>query len=133
MGVRDRRFLQWRFCDKPGSVPRIYAIRDRRTRALQMYFVCELDDKYLWVKDCLHVGSAGDLKRGLLMLAAAARRLGANAVSIEVAGDDAVRRALRRAQYVRRSERPFFAVLHPSSADAVKACSWFITRADEDV
>ena len=133
IGVRDRRFLQWRFCDKPGSVPRIYAIRDRRTRALQMYFVCELDGNYLWVKDCLHAGSAGDLKRGLLMLAAAARRLGASAVSIEVAGNDSVRRALRRAQYVRRSERPFFALLHPSAADAAKAGSWFITRADEDV
>jgi hypothetical protein len=67
------------------------------------------------------------------MLAVAARRLGANAVSIEIAASAAVRRALRRAQYVRRSERPFFAVLHPSTAAAAKACDWFITQADEDV
>jgi hypothetical protein len=133
VGIRDRRFLQWRFCDKPGPAPLIYAIRDRDTRALRMYFVCELRDNFLSVKDCLHAGSETDLKRGLLMLAVAARRLGANAVSIEIAASAAVRRALRRAQYVRRSERPFFAVLHPSTAAAAKACDWFITQADEDV
>jgi hypothetical protein len=133
VGIRDRCFLQWRFCDKPGPAPLIYAIRDRHTRALRMYFVCELNDNFLSVKDCLHAGSESDLKRGLLMLAIAARRLGANAVSIEIAANDAVRRALRRAQYVRRSERPFFAVFHPSTAAAAKASGWFITPADEDV
>jgi len=98
-----------------------------------MYFVCELHDDFLSVKDFLHAGSESDLKRGLLMLAVAARRVGANAVSIQVAGNDAVRSALRRAQYLRRSERPFFAVLDPSKAGAAKTCDWFITQADEDV
>jgi hypothetical protein len=133
IGVRNRRFLQWRFLDKPGPAPYIYAVRDRGTRTLCMYFICELCDGTLSVKDFLHAGTARDLKRGLLMLAAAARRLGANSVSIHVAGDDTVRRALRHAQYLCRSERPFFAVLHPSAAGAAKGCSWFITQADEDV
>jgi hypothetical protein len=133
IGIRDRRFLQWRFCDKPGAAPLIYAIRDRSTRALQMYFVCELRDNCLAVKDCLHIGSESDLKRGLLRLAVAARKLGAHSVSISIAGNDTVRRALRRAHYVRRSERPGFAILHPSTSATAKACDWFITQADEDV
>ena len=133
VGLRDRRFLQWRFTERPGAAPLIFAVRDRDTRALCMYFVCELSDNCLAVKDCLHVGSESDLKRGLLMLAAAAHKLGAHSVSISIAAGDKVRRALRRAQYVCRSARPGFAILHPSTATTAKSCEWYITQADEDV
>jgi len=133
IGIRDRAFLQWRFFDKPLSKPLVFAVRNRRSKELMTYFVCELHDNFLAVKDCLNAGTERELKHGLLMLAAAARRRGASAVSIEIIGGESMRRALRRAQYVRRSERPFFAVFNESVAAKAVGCEWFITQADEDV
>lgn len=133
MGVRDREFLRWRFCDKPSSKPRIFAIRDQHSRELKSYFVCELHGGFLAVKDCLNGGTEREFKQGLLMLALAARKLGASAVSVEVAAGDSIHRSLRRAQYVRRSERPFFAIFDESIAAKAAGCEWFITQADEDV
>lgn len=133
LGVRDRAFLQWRFFDKPSGKPLVFAVRSRNSNELRMYFVCELHASFLAVKDFLNVGSERELKHGLLLLAAAARRRGASAVSIEVIAGESTRRALRRAQYVRRSERPFFAVMDDSIVSGAAGCEWFITQADEDV
>jgi hypothetical protein len=133
MGVRNRQFLQWRFIDGPRGRPLIFSIRHTQSHRLTMYFVCELNEGSLAVKDYLNSGTERELRHGLLLLALASRKLGANAVSVETVCNERVRRALRRAQYVRRSERPFFAVFNESTAGRAAGCEWFITQADEDV
>jgi hypothetical protein len=133
MGVRNRQFLQWRFIDRPRSQPMIFCVRHKNSSLLRMYFVCELNEGSLAVKDYLNSGTERELRRGLLMLALASRKLGANSVSVETVCGERIRRALRRAQYVRRSERPFFAVFNESVAAKAAGCEWFITQADEDV
>jgi hypothetical protein len=133
MGVRNRQFLQWRFTEQPGHSYRIFAITRAADRQLVGYFVCEVAAKFLAIKDCLNVGSTDDFKRALLLLSAAARKLRLAAVSVEIAAGPRLQQSLRRAQFVQRSHRPFFAVLHESVREAAQRCDWYITSADEDI
>jgi hypothetical protein len=95
--------------------------------------VCEIVAKFLTIKDCLNVGSPEDFTKSLLLLSRAARRLGFHAVSVELMAGARTQQSLRRAQFVQRSQRPFFAVLHESVREAAQRCDWYITSADEDI
>ena len=68
-----------------------------------------------------------------LLLANAARREGAHAVSVQVAGDVALDKALRAAHFVMRDQRPFFAILGETVRDKGVTLRWYITQADEDI
>lgn len=131
VGVRDRAFLQWRFADQPGRDYRTFVVRCKG--ALRAYFVCEITGTTLRVKDCLAIGSERELSSDLLMLALAARSSGLSSVEIQIASTVSVTRALRRAQYVVRSRRPFFAVVAESMRSRASSVGWHITQADEDV
>lgn len=131
VGLRDAKFLAWRFSDQPGFNYRTYAVE--RGTDLVLYFVCDLQGDTLAVKDVLGSGSVADYTRGLLMLANAARGLGAHAVSIQVIGDETLDRALKAANFIERDKRPFFAVLHDSVRERGVTLRWYITQADEDI
>ena len=131
IGVRDRDFLQWRFGDQPGRSYQTFVVR--REGELRAYFVCEIGGQTLRVKDCLALGSERELRIALLMLALAARSSRLNAVEIQIAAAPAFARALRRAQYVLRSHRPFFAVVAEAVRSRALSARWYITQADEDV
>lgn len=132
VGLRDAKFLAWRFGEQPGFNYRTYCV-ERPGGDLVMYFVCDLQGDTLAVKDVLGAGTVQEYTRALLMLANAARHLGAHVVSIQVIGDEVLDRALRAANFVERDKRPFFAVLHDSVRDRGVTMRWYITQADEDI
>jgi hypothetical protein len=132
LGLRDQTFLAWRFGDQPGFSYRTYAV-DRDGGELVIYFVCDLQGDTLAVKDVLGSGSLQEYTRALLMLANAARGLGAHALSIQVYGDEILDRALRAANFMERDKRPFFAMLHDSVRERGVTLRWYITQADEDI
>jgi len=132
IGARDRRFLQWRYGERPARRYEIFVVRRKRDRSLRMYFVCEQTDTRIGIHDCLGIGSEGELARGLVMLSVAARKLGAGSVDISINGGKPWNRALRRAGFKVRSGRPFFAVMGESLSVRAAGHEWYITRADED-
>jgi hypothetical protein len=134
LGVRDEAFLRWRFEQQPGHDYLVFAIRRKAAKELLMYFVCEQSDYGLAVKDCLNIGSERELCQGLLMLSLEARRMGANVLDIQIAAPKTWSQALRRANFVWRSDRPFFAVVaEPLRERAADGLHWYITQADEDI
>lgn len=133
IGVRDREFLRWRFTDQQDKQFRIFAVRRVGADDLCSYFVCELLQGVVTVKDCLHVGSEAELRDGLLLLSSAARRAGATSVSLQVTPVGDFPRALRMSFFRQRSKRMFFAVANPSVRDRCVATRWYVTPADEDV
>jgi hypothetical protein len=133
IGVRDRKFLNWRFTQQPGHTYRIFAITRAINQQLIGYFVCEIAAKFLAIKDCLNLGSPDEFTKALLLLSVAARKLRLTAVSVEITAGPRAQQSLRRAQFVQRSHRPFFAVLHESLREAGQKCDWYITSADEDI
>lgn len=133
IGVRDARFLEWRFGRQPGHSYRTLIVGAKDGRSLNAYFVCEFKESMLHVKDFLIAGGARQLRRALLMLISEARSLGANAVSIQLLGNEQIVKALRRLHFVERDSRPFFAMATGEAAQKVSQCDWYITQADEDI
>jgi hypothetical protein len=132
IGLRNARFLAWRFGQQPEHRYRTFAVTDTQGE-LTAYFVCELEGEALQVKDLLVAGSEKDCVHALLLLAGAGRKLGAAAISLQVFGDPVLDRALRAAQFVERDKRPFFAVLNESIRERASGLRWYITQADEDI
>ncbi|HEU4654385.1 MAG TPA: hypothetical protein VFS47_10380 [Steroidobacteraceae bacterium] len=132
-GVRNQEFLAWRFEEQPGRTYRTFLVSRKHDLVPLVYFVCERTESFLVIRDFLNAGTDRDLRSGLLLLSRAARRLGVSAISLEVVATESTQRALRRSQFVRRSHRPFFAVLTDELSSEAKRCAWFITPADEDV
>jgi hypothetical protein len=132
VGVRNSRFLSWRFGQQPGFRYRTFVV-ERPGGSILAYFVCNLQGDTLEVKDVLGVATPEEYAGALLMLLAAARKAGAAAVSIQVFGDDILKRALRRVQFVERDKRPVFCIVGPEFKDRVKQTRWYITQADEDI
>jgi len=133
IGVRNREFLQWRFCDQPGKRFRIFAVRPRGSGELCSYFVCEFLQGMLVVKDCLHVGSSRQLRYGLLLLCAVARASGANVVNLQVTPMGDFPSALRATFFRQRSKRLFVANANQSIREPCATLQWYVTPADEDV
>jgi hypothetical protein len=135
MCIGDRRsaFLHWRYKQQPNRKYLVFAIHHKKSEEIAMYFVCETGNGGLKVKDFLSDEGSSDIKAGLLLLSQQARRMGLNFVEIEIAGSDAIKSALKRAQFTSRSSRPFFAVINEPFRNQAQAVPWYITAADEDV
>lgn len=133
VGVRDRAFLEWRFAQQPARNYKTFVVKRAGSDALLMYFVCEITASTLRVKDCLYIGTERELRAGLLLLTLAARTLGSHSVELQVSADGLFRRALRRAQFGLRSQRPFFAIVNAPLREQAAGLHWYITPADEDV
>jgi hypothetical protein len=133
IGARDRRFLQWRFRDRPGRRDcRIFAVYRKSDASLRMYFVCRGSGEILNIYDCLGVGSDSELQQGVLMLCLAARQLGAASLDVHLTGETPLLNALRRSNFSVRDTRPFFAVMGETLQARAGNHTWYVTRADED-
>jgi hypothetical protein len=133
IGVRDRKFLQWRFAAQQDRRFRVFAVRRSGADELCSYFVCEFSQGVAIVKDCLHVGSEAELRNGLLLLCSAARRDGATSVNLQVTPIGNFPRALHAAFFRQRSKRMFVAVANLAVREQCVAAQWYVTPADEDV
>ncbi len=133
VGVRDRRFLQWRFTSQPKHAYEIFAITSKTSQRLKMYFVCEVSHERMNIKDCLTIANRAQTAQGLMLLIAAARSQGMQSLTIDVAGNDELLGALSDTHFSVRSKRPFFAELSPSAFNQYGALRFYITQADEDI
>ena len=131
IGVRDREFLAWRFGAEPGKRHRYYVLEARAAGELDGYAVCERADTVLHVRDLLAATPAA-LTRLLARLMAAAYREGVESVSLEFCDAAPVRAALLAAGMSPRDARAVHASIAPARADALGACAWYLTCADED-
>jgi hypothetical protein len=131
-GVRDRRFLAWRFADCPFHAYRFYAVACSRTGRLAAYAACRARGDTLEICDFLvdrGVARAG--ARLWLGVAREAYREGYRSVSVEFLGGDAVRREMELAGFVAREGRPMYAAFDGPASLADEA-GWYLTLADED-
>lgn len=133
IGVRDRAFLDWRFGRQPDKSYRIFTVTRSGSRDLLAYFVCEVIDTVLNVKDCLTVGTQHQVTQALLLLTLAARGLPVSVIHLQIATRSAFVGALRAALFRQRSQRPFFAMLQPSVREQASKAAWYVTQADEDI
>ncbi|HEX2493676.1 MAG TPA: hypothetical protein VHK24_07860 [Steroidobacter sp.] len=135
IGVRDRAFLHWRFFARPGAHQnRVLAVLRPGTQSLLAYFVTELIDGMLVVRDALCVGSTTEQIAAWKLLRGAARACGAYVVTCEIHADEKVLHCLRRAGYHKRGSTTVFIRLASLCGDWLReAKPWYLTRADEDV
>ncbi len=129
-GVRHRQFLAWRF-DPLLSDWRVLSVINRRGE-LAAYFICLCRGDHLWVYDLLLADrDAGTLP--LLALSLGAWGQGVNSVRVLFGGSPRMKRALSRAGYRLRDERPCFLIQAPGADPRLLAQEWWLTKADEDV
>lgn len=133
IGVRDRAFLDWRFGRQPGKRYQIFAVTQKGSHDLLAYFVCEVIDNVLNVKDCLSAGTQREVTQALLLLRLAVHGLPVTVIHLQIATHSAFVGALRAALFRQRSQRPFFAMLQPSVREQASKAAWYVTQADEDI
>lgn len=132
MGVRDQRFLLWRFADCPFYAYRFYTVACSRTGRLAAYAACRARGDTLEICDFLvDRGIARAGARLWLGVAREAYREGYRSVSVEFLGGDAVRREMESAGFVAREGRPMYAAFEGPASLGDEA-GWYLTVADED-
>jgi hypothetical protein len=132
IGHRTATFLQWRFGQQPGRKHLIFTTRSHHSAELRSYFICEIDQGALVVKDCLSVGTPVAIANDLRLLIQAARHLSVKSVELMLSANEEWQRALGKASFKCRSHRPFFATL-ASNQPLPDGLRWYVTQADEDV
>ena len=132
VGVRDSKFLQWRFVKHPGHRYRFFVLHAKDSDRLIGYLVCEATERTLCILDFL--AESGD--RGLRCLLDGfmneAYRQGYVRVTAEYLGKESVTRALRRAGMVARGGRPVVFRSNHSLQTRISGLKWCLTSADED-
>jgi hypothetical protein len=109
----------------------VLSLTNRRGE-LAAYFVCLCKGDHLWVYDLLLADrDAGALP--LLGLSLAAWGQGVNSVRVLFGGSPRMKRALSRAGYRLRDERPCYMIQAPGADARVLTQEWWLTKADEDV
>jgi hypothetical protein len=132
-GIRDFRFLAWRFDPKVLGGWLVLPVRRGRGGTLEACFIGRREGEDLVVYDSLF--ATDDLATPLLVLALAAWRLGVQSVRVVFGGCDRTGRSLERAAYLLRDRRPCFLSWNADGAalSLGRVRSWRLTRADEDV
>lgn len=133
MGVRDRRFLDWRFVRCPFGKHRFFAVVSERDGRLAAYAVCDSHDRSLHVRDFLADPALPPAFTRLWSdLALAAHRAGHESLSVEVLGPAALHRRLGAEGLIARERQPVLAVLPGELAHLADEERWFLTNADDD-
>jgi hypothetical protein len=131
-GERDQEYLDWRFCRARRDDWWVLALTSVRDERLDAYFICRRDGNDLQVLVFLPADRRR-LVTKFLALSLAAWALEVESVRIELGGSAAAQRALVRAGFLLRDERPCF-LMQAAGADApALPQQWWLTRADEDV
>ncbi len=133
-GVRDARFLAWRFADCPLGRHRFFTLESRADGRLAGYAVCETTDHTMQVRDFLVDPSRdGAWRRLWAELSIEARAQGCASLSVELLGSERLHRRLAAAGFVERGEQPVYAVLPAAMQALADAGRWYLTDADDDV
>ena len=128
--IRDQAFARWRFDDCPMEKTR-YLLLSGADGALQAWFACQVRDVTLHVRDFWSIDAATGVKRPHVdALLRAARRLGHESVSVEIAGRVDRLAGWRGAGFSARGQRPVFGKW--TSANAPADQELYLTSADED-
>jgi hypothetical protein len=133
IGVRDARYLTWRFFARAKHPHRLFALHSGQDRRLIGYAVCESARPTLHVRDFL-VDRAVPGGVGLLVdtLARQAYREGFSTLSLDFMGGADDCEALRRAGMRERDRRPVFASFAVGQDVTLRGLPWYVTRADID-
>lgn len=132
IGVRDRRFLSWRFFARPSHRYRVFALSASTADEIAGYAVCEGLGDTLHIRDLLVAPeSAGALKVLLHLLAHHARQQLWTRLSFECCGNDVLRRTLRAGGLFERGKTPLMAVWR--SAASITGYDWYLTAADTEL
>lgn len=132
MGVRDARFLAWRFGECPFYPHRFFTLVERATGRLVAYAACRQQESALYVSDFLvDRGVPGAAGRLWAELTRAAYRAGHASLCVHFGGAGAVRRELEAAGLRVRERMAIFADAG-ARAGLESAEHWYLTSADED-
>lgn len=141
MGLRDSRFLNWRFVARPAGAARILALVERGTDRLLGYAVCDFERgeaaTTVSVRDFLVDARSPREARPLLVqlllsVQQQAARAGCATVSLSFFGHADVCAALAEAGFAPRESSPVFVDMAPQHAERLGAFDYYFTGADED-
>lgn len=133
MGVRDAKFLTWRFAECPLRAYRFFTLVTTEDERLAAYAVCEAWKTTLHVRDFLvDPARAGAGPRLWLDLSLEAFRLGCTSLSLEFLGGEPIVRELEKAGMTPREQRPLYAAATGDWQNLVQDRDWYLTCADED-
>lgn len=132
IGVRDRRYLAWRFEQKPWKKFRFMTLNSR-TNGLIAYAATEVIGKVLHIRDLLyHPNHPHSMSLLLDALFRDARSDGRTSVSFEFLGPSSMQHAVERLGMVARGQRNVMYTAAGPNADAIRQTPWYLTSADED-
>ena len=132
IGVRDARFLAWRFSDCPLHRYRFLALTTGATRTLAGYAAVRLDETTLHVEDFLVDPSVAAASRRLwIELEREAWRAGVASASVEFFGTSRVHRDIEAAGWSVRSRRSFFVAVD-AGEKLLPEEHWYFTTAVQD-
>ena len=132
MGVRDRRFIAWRFFGRQRHRCRILEIAAAPEGALIGYFICDLGGDSLVVQDLWLPEDAAIQDSALAELVVAAQALRRRSVSIGVVATASLASALERAGFWPRDSQPVL-IAPTKNAAVAPLAHWYVTMADADV
>jgi hypothetical protein len=132
IGVRDCRYLAWRFEQKPWKKFRFLTMNSR-TNGLIAYAATEVIGPVMHIRDLLcHPGHPDSLGLLLDTLFRDAHSDGRTSVSFELLGPAPMQQSLLRLGMVARGQRNVMFTAAGPNADAIRLTPWYITSADED-
>jgi len=133
VGVRDRRFLEWRFGDYPFRAHRFFTVVSQPDGRLSAYAACESSGSTLQVRDFLvDPAQPGAGTRLWADLALAAHREGHDSLAVEFLGGAGIQQSLAKAGLLARERGPVHAVLPDGFAELADEERWYLTNADDD-
>ncbi|OYV35720.1 MAG: GNAT family N-acetyltransferase [Thiomonas sp. 20-64-5] len=132
IGVRDRRYLAWRFEQKPWKKFRFLTLNSR-TNGLIAYSASEVIGHVLHIRDLLcHPDHPNSLSLLLDTLFRDAHSDGHTSVSFEFLGPASMQQTLRRLGMMARGQRNVMFTTAGQNTDAIRHTPWYLTSADED-
>ena len=133
IGVRDAKFLAWRYSAQPGHQYRIFVATAPGETGVTAYAVCEAIGTTLHVRDFLvDPVCEGAVHRLVHLLAREAFRQACFNLSLEFLGPGAWRDSLLRAGLRERGKRMLYASFAPQDQERLRTLDWYVTGADED-
>ena len=134
IGVRDQRFLSWRFFERPSHRYRVFILSPRRGAEIAGYAVCEALGNTLHIRDMLVAPEVAGAQRVLVhLLALQARAQGYTRLSFEFLGNEALRRILHAAGMHERGETPLVVAFRREIMATVEHLDWYLTAADTEL
>jgi hypothetical protein len=134
IGVRDRRFLAWRFFARPSHEYRVYVLSRRRGGEIAAYAVCEAIGDTFHIRDMLADPQSTESIRVLIHhLSRHAFAQGFVRLSFECMVSEAMQRTLRAAGLFQRDKMPLVATFGAKAEAALAGLDWYLTAADTEL